>query len=129
MTRAAYHHLYNTPAWSQRRVLQLLERPLCEDCARRGRTTAATVADHVEPHKGDPDRFFHGALQSLCKPCHDIHKQSFERTGRMRGCDEDGRPLDPNHAWNTPDAETSVGVRTGLRAPVCASPSLSRRRP
>jgi 5-methylcytosine-specific restriction protein A len=103
MTRAAYRHLYNNRAWRKASKLFLLAHPLCADCAKRGDTTAARVTDHVTPHRGDLTLFWDQTnWQSLCKPCHDIHKQSFERTGRMRGCDEDGRPLDPNHAWNQP---------------------------
>ena len=51
---------------------------------------AATVADHVEPHRGDHDKFWHGRLQSLCKPCHDRDKQREENGGRAIvaiGCD------------------------------------------
>ncbi len=43
---------------------------------------AATVADHVEPHRGDPVKFWEGRLQSLCKPCHDRDKQREENGGR-----------------------------------------------
>jgi hypothetical protein len=35
----------------------------------------ATVADHIEPLKGDPVRFWYGELQSLCVDCHDVLKQ------------------------------------------------------
>jgi 5-methylcytosine-specific restriction endonuclease McrA len=48
-----------------------------------GFTTADTsllVADHVDPHRGD-ERLFWSTdnLQTLCKPCHDRHKQRAER--------------------------------------------------
>jgi 5-methylcytosine-specific restriction endonuclease McrA len=48
-----------------------------------GFTTANTsilVADHREPHRGDEARFWDvEGLQTLCKPCHDRHKQRAER--------------------------------------------------
>jgi 5-methylcytosine-specific restriction endonuclease McrA len=64
-------------------------------CAQLGRTTAATVVDHVIPHRGDIGLFWKGALASSCKPCHDGAKQQYELTGKLRGCDVDGYPLDP----------------------------------
>ena len=86
--------------WRNRREQQLREHPLCRLCmAIRGKVTAATVADHVIPHRGDL-ALFEGELQSLCKSCHDSWKQEFERTGTFRGCDLNGYPLSPFHAWN-----------------------------
>lgn len=42
---------------------------------------AATVADHVVPHRGDVAAFWAGELQSLCTPCHSQAKQAEERSG------------------------------------------------
>lgn len=53
-------------------------------CADEGRITAATVCDHIKPHKGDAFLFWNGPFQSLCKHCHDRHKQSEERTGKAK---------------------------------------------
>lgn len=93
------HPWYKTARWRRRRAGQLAAEPLCRLCAAIGRTTSATVADHVEPHRGDRDKFFGGALQSLCKGCHDRHKQAQERGGRLAGADRHGFPLDPAHPW------------------------------
>jgi len=69
-------------------------------CASRGLIKAATVADHITPHDDDYTAFWDGELQSLCKtPCHDSIKQSQERMGRQRGCDQNGIPLDATHHW------------------------------
>lgn len=70
---AAYHSWYSLPVWTNDlRPAQLLAEPWCRDCARRGIRTRATVVDHVQPHRGDWDRFIdRGNLQSLCKGCHD----------------------------------------------------------
>lgn len=70
---AAYHSWYSLPVWTDDlRPAQLLAEPWCRDCARRGIRTRATVVDHVQPHRGDWDKFIdRGNLQSLCKGCHD----------------------------------------------------------
>ncbi len=62
--------MYSTTEWKRLRLSQLAKEPLCKDCESHNRITLATVADHVEDHKGDKYKFFHGKLQSLCKPCH-----------------------------------------------------------
>ena len=62
---------------------------------------AATVADHVVPHRGDPDLFWHGALQSLCAEHHDQAKQAEELVGYATAIDSrTGLPLDPAHPFN-----------------------------
>lgn len=91
--RKQYAHLYNSRRWREKREHQLSIEPLCRMCAQVGRVTAATVADHVVPHKGSLTLFWSGALQSLCKSCHDSHKQREERSGRAVGCDINGRPF------------------------------------
>lgn len=70
-----------------------------------GRITAATVADHVTPHRDNAEAFWGGALQSLCATCHSGAKAQQERGGGLRGCDVHGRPLDPGHSWNREAAE------------------------
>lgn len=104
MAAAPYKHLYNTKRWYRLRHHQLRAHPLCAMCAKLGKVTAATVADHVRPHRGDEALFFdEGNLQSLCKPCHDGAKQQMEKSGTLRGCSLDGVPLDANHHWNRTD--------------------------
>ena len=99
--------LYNSRAWRRRRLEQLRAHPLCKLCLDlRGKVTAASVADHITPHRGDP-ALFEGPLQSLCKHCHDSWKQQRETSGRIKGCDITGRPLDPRHPWNQGPGGTS----------------------
>ena len=95
-----HHALYGTARWRKLRAAKLAAEPLCKLCLDRGYTTLATVADHVEPHHGDPVKFWTGKLQSLCTTCHSAIKQAFEKSGRLRGADLEGRPLDPGHPWN-----------------------------
>lgn len=86
--------------WRKRRLAQLQAEPLCKLCMDlHGRVTQATVADHIVPHRGDPV-LFAGPLQSLCASCHSSLKQQVENSGRMRGSDANGMPLDPAHPWN-----------------------------
>lgn len=91
---------YKSARWRRRRDQQLKAEPLCRYCLDQGKAVPATVADHVEPHRGDAEAFWHGRLQSTCAPCHNSIKQALERTGKLRGCDVTGHPLDPNHHWN-----------------------------
>jgi 5-methylcytosine-specific restriction enzyme A len=85
--------LYNTKTWRAMRLQQLQSQPLCAYCASLGIVTAATVADHVIPHRGNLALFYDaGNLQSLCKPCHDSVKAREENTGEPLGCDISGMP-------------------------------------
>jgi 5-methylcytosine-specific restriction protein A len=70
-------------------------------CEREGRLTAATVVDHITPHRSDPKLFWDPANhQAICKPHHDSTKQRQEVRGYVAGSTVDGRPLDPDHPWN-----------------------------
>jgi 5-methylcytosine-specific restriction protein A len=45
--------------------------PLCADCLKQGRVTAARDVDHIIPHKGDQELFWDETnWQSLCGDCH-----------------------------------------------------------
>ena len=98
---SSHPKLYNNRRWHARRKQQLQQQPLCALCLQDHRVTAATVADHITPHKGDYNLFWHGALQSLCNPCHNSLKQHVEKHGYSNACDVHGRPLDPNHPSNS----------------------------
>jgi predicted CXXCH cytochrome family protein len=75
---------YELERWRRLRRLQLKAEPLCRMCWERdGRVTIATVADHVEPHRGDWNKFLTGKLQSLCARCHNAEKRMVE-LGRPR---------------------------------------------
>lgn len=96
-----FTHLYKTAYWQSLRRQQLLCEPLCRFCKQLGQLVRATVVDHVIAHKGDEELFSDPEnLQSLCKPCHDGHKQRQEKSGYLAGGDANGFPLDPNHHWN-----------------------------
>lgn len=82
---APWRRFYKTARWRALRLatfardLYTCQWPGC------GFTTANTtilVADHRKPHRGDEALFWDADnLQTLCKPCHDKHKQRAERAG------------------------------------------------
>lgn len=87
--------------WQKARATWLRDHPLCADHLKRGQYVAATVVDHIQPHRGDTALFWDtGNWQSLCKQCHDSYKQRLEKSGRQVGCDLSGTPTDPSHHWN-----------------------------
>jgi hypothetical protein len=49
---------YSTARWGRIRKYQLLEYPLCKYCLERAIVTPATICDHVEPHRGNINRFW-----------------------------------------------------------------------
>lgn len=101
MPKTEWEHLRKTARWLRLRVRQLSNEPMCRLCRALGKRTAATVCDHIKPHKGDVDLFYDpDNLQSLCKECHDGAKAELERSGKLRGCDANGNPIDANHHWN-----------------------------
>lgn len=65
-------HLYQNKAWRDLRAAQLRKQPLCEDCQKQGKITAASVCDHVNAHKGNMELFWSGPFASRCKYHHDV---------------------------------------------------------
>lgn len=95
-----------------------------------GNAVAATVVDHITAHKGDIDNFLAaGNLQSLCKHCHDAHKQAQENdaNGVLRGAGLTGRPLDLAHPWHrTPAPAADPGQGGGGKKSTPANPRTGR---
>ncbi|HBW0852979.1 TPA: HNH endonuclease [Klebsiella quasipneumoniae] len=100
--------------WDRERLIFLRNNPLCVMCQEQGRVTAATVVDHIIPHKlkealrsGDSQAIAKAQMlfwsrknwQGLCKQHHDSTKQRMEKRGAVIGCDENGMPLDPASHW------------------------------
>ncbi len=71
--------------WQRARAAYLKRNPLCVYCSKNGRVTAATVVDHVTPHRGDMILFWQRSnWQALCKECHD-RKTAQEVNKRREG--------------------------------------------
>lgn len=92
---------YKSKRWQKVRGRQLARHPYCQCPLHEGKYLLANVVDHIEPHRGDPRKFWSVRnLQSLTKQCHDSWKQRKERGGVEVGCRADGTPLDHDHHWN-----------------------------
>ncbi len=102
----AWQRLYKLNVWRGKggiRDQQLREEPLCQPCKRRGRIVAATVVHHLEPHKGNYEKFVTGPFESTCDACHSGHIQSAESRGLSYSLDVDpftGWPIDSRHPAN-----------------------------
>lgn len=103
--------------WSRAARAYLREHPLCVMHQARGELVAATLVDHVIPHRGDRELFWaRGNWQSLCAHCHSRLKQLDELGTRPGGCDERGEPLAGEHHWNN-HVGGGVQMRTILSGP------------
>lgn len=71
--------------WQRERRRFLDANPLCVMCSKEHRVTAATVVDHIKPHKGNPELMWDQAnWQSLCAPHHNSDKQSIDKGGKPK---------------------------------------------
>jgi len=87
--------------WQRFRLSFLEANPLCVMCQADGCTTAATVVDHITPHRGDVEVFWReGNHQSLCAHHHNSAKQQAERLGYDPRIGADGWPIDALHPIN-----------------------------
>jgi 5-methylcytosine-specific restriction protein A len=91
--------LYSKARWRKIARAQLAREPTCRLCAAEGVVTAACIADHITPWRGDVMKFWTSPLQSLCKSCHDGRKKFVENRGYSDAIGENGEPLDPKHPW------------------------------
>ena len=63
--------------WQKARRIYLSEHPLCVLCQQEGRVTAASVVDHIIPHRGDYSLMWdENNWQSLCTHHHAIKTAS-----------------------------------------------------
>jgi hypothetical protein len=51
---------YSLQRWRKRAKHQLRLEPLCRICLEHGLVSPATIADHIEPHGGDWNKFLLG---------------------------------------------------------------------
>ena len=58
--------------WNRERKLFLVAHPFCCEHLKEHRYVAATVVDHIIPHRGNPELMWNkDNWQALCKECHD----------------------------------------------------------
>lgn len=81
---AARDSRYDTAQWQAARKAQIARCPCCEACTKAGRTTAATVTDHIKPVRLGGDFWNAANHQSLCKTCHQA-KSASERLKTAQG--------------------------------------------
>jgi 5-methylcytosine-specific restriction enzyme A len=98
--RTAWDAWHKKQRWRNRSAMQLQDHPLCVMCLDQGIVMPATVADHFIPHRGDPQLFWFGCLQSLCWPHHNGTKQQEEKKGFSHDIGADGFPTDARHPFN-----------------------------
>ncbi len=83
--------------WQVARAHFLKTHPICVMCERQGIITAATVVDHIKPHKGNEQLMWDSEnnWQALCKSHHDSDKQRIDHGNAPRQrIGIDGWPLD-----------------------------------
>lgn len=98
--RSAHERGYNY-RWRKARLSFLQANPLCVYCKEDGRVEAATVVNHVVPHKGDQALFWDESnWAAVCKTHHDSTIAREEARGVRIGGDVNGVPIDPNHWWH-----------------------------
>ena len=71
----------------------LTERPLCERCIISDIVTEASVVHHVEPHRGDWEKFWAGPFEALCAPCHNRFGQLEDHGRKTIHFGPDGWPI------------------------------------
>jgi 5-methylcytosine-specific restriction protein A len=103
----AYERGYDNK-WTKARAAYLRKHPLCVYCQMLNRLAAATVVDHIEPHRlkdamdsGDKHRIARARYlfwdadnnwASLCGSCHNTVAQSCERNGTRKPWAKATRP-------------------------------------
>lgn len=92
-SREPWRKWYSTARWKQLRERLLADQPLCERCLLAGIVEPATVVHHKKPHRGDPEKFWGGPFERLCKPHHDGHGQLEDHGKKVILFDESGWPI------------------------------------
>src|SRR5262245_30295226 len=93
--QSRWHHLYCDVA--EARKASGAFAATVRNVLERGHINAAAIADHIEPHKGNQQKFFFGELRSLCKLHHESAKKREEARGYSTAIGADGWPVDPRH--------------------------------
>lgn len=68
------YSLYNSKQWRMLSQEVREQEPFCRECAKLGRTTLATVTDHIIAVSKGGSFWDRSNLQPLCTPCHNGKK-------------------------------------------------------
>jgi len=91
----------NGAAWAVVREEVLMRDPVCVMCLKRGVFVPSTQVDHIDNNVGDyTDVNELVNLQGLCDSCHSLKTAAEMGKHVALGCDLNGQPIDPGHAWN-----------------------------
>lgn len=78
--RGSAHERGYGARWRRARSAYLARHPLCCCCKSNGRIVAASLVDHIEPHRGDMAKFWDSDnWQPLCERCHNSIKSVMEQ--------------------------------------------------
>lgn len=109
-------------AWAKARSAFLRHNPHCAECARDGLIIAASVVDHIQPHRGDQRLFWSQAnWQPLCGNHHSSWKQEIENRGFSSRIGADGLPKDAAHPFYAGDERAHSPRDVGSRSKVGGS--------
>ena len=61
---------YQSKQWRMLRRYYIKANPLCEECTRKGKTTAGNCIDHIKPISMGGSKVDESNLQTLCNSCH-----------------------------------------------------------
>lgn len=94
---------YNTEQWRRLRRMVIAQNALehggvCQICGKLMMSDEVQV-DHVVPLAQGGEPFAMDNLRAVCAECNS-RKATEDRTGRVKGCDENGWPVDGKHEWN-----------------------------
>lgn len=92
-TKQPWNKWYKLARWERKRQALFAAQPLCVKCLEVEEVTIADTADHIIPHRGNPDLFWNGDLQPLCAACHSRDKQREELGQTVVRFGPDGWPL------------------------------------
>jgi 5-methylcytosine-specific restriction protein A len=103
----------NGATWRKLRATVLREQPMCPVCEAEGKLVPAVDVDHID---NDASNNARDNLMGLCRPHHSVKTNVDHYGRRVRGCDVNGIPLDPDHAWNVEKSPA-----TDSHEPTCSS--------
>jgi 5-methylcytosine-specific restriction protein A len=88
VNKKEYQKVYNTRRWKDLRAAKIRNNPVCEECARQGKTTPTKEIHHIKPFEIDNDlslAYDYDNLISLCVECHKQAHKKLRMVGAASG--------------------------------------------